>query len=165
MKTMMFALIILVPHFVNAQNTTKEKVKIKKVIQNFRQSIIKKDAVLFNQLFHENPVVWIGVVKDRTQKKVLELNPADTTTFFRVTYESFFKYILKSGKTEEKFENIKIINDDVIASVTFNYSFWNEKAMTNWGNEYWQLIKVKGQWKIVSIIYSYELTKFYPKPL
>jgi len=35
--------------------------------------------------------------------------------------------------------------------------------MANWGNEYWQLIKVKGQWKIVSVIYSYELTEFYPK--
>lgn len=100
MKTMMFALFILVSHFLNAQDTTQEKVKIEKVIQHFRQSIIEKDTVLFNQLFHENPVVWIGVVKERTQKKVLELNPADTTTFFRDTYESFFKYILKSGKTE-----------------------------------------------------------------
>jgi len=70
-------------------------------------------------------VVWIGVVKDRTQKKILELNPADTTNVFRDTYESFFQYIMKSGKKEEKFGKINIINDDVIASVTFDYSFWN----------------------------------------
>ncbi|WP_431295137.1 hypothetical protein [Pedobacter sp. P26] len=165
MKTIMITLFILLSHFANAQDTTHEKVNIEKVVQHFRQSIIEKDTTLFNLLFHENPVVWIGVVKDRTQKKRLELNPADTTSFFRDSYERFFQYIMKSGKKEEKFGNIKIINDDVIASVTFDYSFWNENAITNWGSEYWQLIKVKGKWKIVSVIYSYELTEFYPKPL
>ena len=165
MKAIMFLLFITVSHFVNAQDTIQEKADIEKVVQHFRHSIIEKDSALFHGLFHEDPVIWIGVVKDRTQKKILEREPANTKNFFRDNYRSFFKFIMKSGSQEEKFENIKIINDDVIASVAFDYSFWNEKKMTNWGSEYWQLIKVKGHWKIVSVIYSYELTEFYPKPL
>ncbi|MGQ7856002.1 hypothetical protein ACUN24_17350 [Pedobacter sp. WC2501] len=57
MKTIMITLFIMLSHFVNAQDTTREKVRIEKVVQHFRQSIIEKDSVLFNQLFHENPVV------------------------------------------------------------------------------------------------------------
>jgi len=56
----MITLFIMLSHFVNAQDPTREKVRIEKVVQDLRQSIIEKDAVLFNQLFHENPVVWIG---------------------------------------------------------------------------------------------------------
>jgi hypothetical protein len=37
------------------------------------------------------------------------------------------------------------VDQDVIASITFDYSFWNENTMTNWGSEYWQLIKGEGQ--------------------
>jgi len=53
----MITLFIMLSHFVNAQDPTREKVRIEKVVQDLRQSITKKDAVLFNQLFHENPVV------------------------------------------------------------------------------------------------------------
>jgi len=161
----MLILFLIVSHFTPAQDISQEKLNIEKVVQHFRHSIIEKDSALFHGLFHDDPVVWIGVVRDKTQKKILAQDPSSTKNFFRDTYRSFFQYILKSGKKEEKFENIKIINDDVIATVTFGYSFWNEKKMTNWGSEYWQLIKVEGQWKIVSVIYSYELTEFYPKPL
>lgn len=53
----MITLFIMLSHFVNAQDPTREKVRIEKVVQDFKQSIIEKDAGLFNQLFHENPVV------------------------------------------------------------------------------------------------------------
>lgn len=69
---------------------------------------------------------------------------------------------MEKGGKEEKFEKIRIINDDVIASVSFNYSFQEENTITNWGSEYWHLIKAEGKWKIVSIIYSYENAKFFP---
>jgi len=164
-KTTIILLFLIISHSAVAQDISPEKLDIEKVVQNFRHSIIEKDSALFHGLFHEDPVVWIGVVKDSTQKKILEREPANTKNFSRDNYRSFFKFIMKSGNQEEKFENIKIINDDVIATVTFDYSFWNEKKMTNWGSEYWQLIKTEGKWKIVSVIYSYELTEFYPKPL
>lgn len=43
----MITLFIMLSHFVNAQDPTREKVRIEKVVQDFRQSIIEKDAVLF----------------------------------------------------------------------------------------------------------------------
>ncbi|WDF45358.1 hypothetical protein PQ459_10665 [Chryseobacterium sp. KACC 21268] len=52
----------------------------------------------------------------------------------------------------------------MIASVTFGYSFYQDSTMTNWGNEYWHLIKAEGKWKIASMIYSYENADFFQKP-
>ncbi|GEN77179.1 hypothetical protein CHA01nite_29190 [Chryseobacterium hagamense] len=122
--------------------------------------MIRKDSAAFQSLFHENPVVWIGVVKNRSQQKRLEKNPANRKNYFKDAWQNFFRYIMEKGRKEEKFENIRIINDDVIASVTFDYSFLEENTVTNWGSESWHLIKAEGKWKIVSLIYSYENATF-----
>jgi len=157
--------IILMPlsNLAMAQHYTKEKTEIEKVVQQFKESIIQKDSATFYSLFHEDPVIWIGVVKNRSQQKRLKKNPENHQNYFSDTYQNFFRYILEKGEKEEKFEHVRIINDDVIASITFDYSFRERNSITNWGKEYWQLIKVEGKWKIVSIIYSYENASFFPK--
>jgi len=162
MKTLSLNIFMLISHFAMAQHFAAEKKEIQHVVWQFKESIIQKDSATFNSLFHENPVVWIGIVKNRSQQKRLEINPSNRKNYFKDTYENFFRYIMEKGGKEEKFEQIRIINDDVIASVSFNYSFREENTMTNWGSEYWQLIKAEGKWKIVSIIYSYENAKFFP---
>ncbi len=164
MKTILLIIFILLSNFMMAQNLTNEKAEIGKVLQQFKESIIKKDSTTFYSLFHENPVTWIGVVKNKTQQKRLEKNPLNTKNYFEDTYKNFFKYIMEKASKEEKFEHIKIVNDDVIASVTFDYSFYEDNKISNWGNEYWHLIKAEGKWKIVSIIYSYENAEFFAKP-
>lgn len=156
MKTINFLIFILLSNFAFAQNSVKEKAEIEKIVTQFKKSIIQKDSVTFYGLFHEDPVVWIGLVKNKSQQKRLELNPSKTKNYFKGSYQNFFSFILKKEQKEEKFENIKIVNDDVIASVTFDYSFWIEGKMNNWGSESWHLIKANGNWKIVSIIYSIE---------
>ncbi|SDF91459.1 Putative lumazine-binding [Pedobacter terrae] len=161
MRTRCLSIFMLMSHFAIAQHFAAEKKEIQCVVSQFKESIIKKDSATFNGLFHENPVVWIGVVKNRSQQKRLEGNSANRKNYFKDTYQNFFHYIMEKGGKEEKFEKIRIINDDVIASVSFNYSFREENTITNWGSEYWHLIKAEGKWKIVSIVYSYESAKFF----
>lgn len=163
MKNIILIVVMLLGNQAMAQHFTKEKTEIKKIVKQFKESIIRKDSTTFYSLFHEDPVVWIGVVKNRSQQKRLEKNPGNGKNFFSDTYKNFFRYIMETGVKEETFENIRIINDDVIASVTFNYSFREGKDTTNWGSEYWHLIKAQGQWKIASIIYSYEDAKIFPR--
>jgi hypothetical protein len=43
-------------------------------------------------------------------------------------------------KAEEKYSNVNIWNDNTIATLYFNYSFWLGGKETNWGTETWQLI-------------------------
>lgn len=60
---------ILLSNFTMAQNFVSEKAEIRKVVQQFKESLIKKDPATFYSLFHENPVIWIGVLKNRIQQK------------------------------------------------------------------------------------------------
>lgn len=150
-------------NFISAQQTSKDKQEIHQLLNSFMQSIIKKDSVTFNSLFFEGNVNWIGVIKEKSQAKTIEDNPSIVKNYFTSTYTSFIQSILRNKKSEEKFENIVIQNDDAIASVTFDYSFWSEDSMTNWGNEYWQLVKINGKWKISSVLFSIEISKYYPK--
>ncbi|WP_394678660.1 hypothetical protein [uncultured Sphingobacterium sp.] len=46
----------LLSNFTMAQNFVSEKAEIGKVVQQFKESIIKKDSATFYSLFHENPV-------------------------------------------------------------------------------------------------------------
>lgn len=155
---------MLFSHLAAAQKYNAEQKEIQNVIRQFKESIIRKDSAAFHRMFHENPVVWTGVVKNRSQQKRLEKNPGNRKNYFKDTYEIFFRYIMEKGRKEEKFKNIRIINDDVVASVTFDYSFFEENTVTNWGSESWHLIKAEGKWKIVSIIYSYENALLFPNP-
>jgi hypothetical protein len=164
MKTAITILLLFVSlNFISAQQTSKDKEEIHQLLNSFMQSIVKKDSVTFNSLFFEGNVNWIGVIKEKSQAKRIEVNPSIVKNYFTSTYTSFIQSILRDKKSEEKFENIVIQNDDAIASVTFDYSFWSEDSMTNWGNEYWQLVKINGQWKISSVLFSIEISKYYPK--
>ncbi|WP_433814461.1 hypothetical protein [Flavobacterium johnsoniae] len=164
MKTAITILLLFVSlNFISAQQTSKDKEEIHQLLNSFMQSIVKKDSVTFNSLFFKGNVNWIGVIKEKSQAKTIEDNPSIVKNYFTNTYTSFIQSILRDKKSEEKFENIVIQNDDAIASVTFDYSFWSEDSMTNWGNEYWQLVKINGQWKISSVLFSIEISKYYPK--
>ncbi|WP_449386879.1 hypothetical protein [Chryseobacterium lineare] len=57
----------------------------------------------------------------------------------------------------------RIENDYTIGSVTFDYSFWIDNQMKNYGKEFWHLIRTDGEWKIISVVFSYELAEFYPE--
>ncbi|MGN7812276.1 hypothetical protein [Flavobacterium sp. 22076] len=164
MKTAITILLLFVSlNFISAQQTSKDKEEIHQLLNSFMQSIVKKDSVTFNSLFFKGNVNWIGVIKEKSQAKTIKDNPSIVKNYFTSTYTSFIQSILRDKKSEEKFENIVIQNDDAIASVTFDYSFWSEDSMTNWGNEYWQLVKINGQWKISSVLFSIEISKYYPK--
>jgi hypothetical protein len=57
-------------------------------------------------------------------------------------------------KAEEKYSNVSIWNDNTIATLFFNYSFWIGGKETNWGIETWQLLFNGKEWKIMSALFS-----------
>lgn len=152
-------LTILITQISFSQNKNKEE--LNKVLNTFMESIVKSDSITFYNLFLEKQVNWVGVYKDRTQQKRLEKD-LKNEAFFTDDYKTFFRSV--NGQAEEKFDNIKIIEDGNLASINFDYSFWFKQKMFNWGKESWQLIKIDGKWKITSVVFSMELTKYFPQP-
>lgn len=161
-------IIIIISSIINTsfgQQKNASQKDINLVIKTFMRCIVEKDSVTFYGLFHSNPVAWVGVYKDRTQQKRLEKDSTAEDSFTD-NYKDFYRSLSNPQKRyEEQFDNIRIIEDGSIASATFDYSFWFEGKMFNWGSEHWGLIKTNGKWKITSVIFSMELTKYFEKPL
>jgi hypothetical protein len=152
-------LILIIAIFLSVQFSFAQIVKendqkeIEKVVNEFMKSFVDKDSVKFQALFHKDPVVWIGVFKDKTQFQRKKKNP-NVADYNQETYKTFFKGLYKMGAIEEKFYNLKIINDDKIASVNFDFELFENGKKLTWGKEIWGLIKTNGEWKITTVLFS-----------
>lgn len=138
------------------QKDDNEVTEVRKVLNTFMDCLIHKDSARFYSLFQDGPVAWVGVYKPKTERQTLEKD-STAKTVFNGDYRRFYRGILRDAATEEKFTNIVIQSDDRVASVIFDYSFWLDGKMTNWGKESWSLVKISGKWKISSVIFSIEL--------
>ena len=140
-----------------------DKDDIKKIINTFMTCLVKKDSVQFYNLFKAEPVVWVGVWKDKTHQDRISKDNTKKN-YFVSDYKDFYRGISDLGAIEEKFYNIKIDNDESIATVSFDYSFWENGQKMNWGKESWHLVKIKDSWKITSVIFSMDFEKVNPEP-
>ncbi|MEC4048505.1 nuclear transport factor 2 family protein [Flavobacterium sp. SUN046] len=141
-----------------------DKDEINKKVKLFMDCIIKKDTVQFYSLFNSEPTVFKGVFKEKSQKDGVRKNPSKFISFISTSYKDFYSSISDNGANQEKFNNIKIDEDGYVASLSFDYSFWNMKKKINWGKEIWSMIKVNGKWQITSIIFSLEFEDVVPEP-
>ncbi|WP_374443096.1 nuclear transport factor 2 family protein [Epilithonimonas sp.] len=157
MKTriLLFVTFLLFSNNSFSQNKTSEdKKQIQLIINTFMNCLTKKDSTKFYSLFYSDPVVWAGVTKHKTFSQELKKD-GNAKDSFRSDYKSFYRYFYDKP-IEEKFSNIKILDDGYIATVIFDYSFWEKGTKMNWGKESWAMIKADGKWKITSIIFSTE---------
>ena len=149
-----------------AQQKTDDKAAINKILDQYTKSVIEKDSITFYDLFNEGTVTWCAAIKDRSQAREMEKKGAKmvSSNYFSGSYKGFLRALFHYKSTEDKFDNVRIIEDGTVASLTMDYSFWANDKMTNWGSKYLTLIKRDGKWKITSVIYSLELTDYYEQP-
>ncbi|PUB29378.1 hypothetical protein C8J95_10629 [Elizabethkingia sp. YR214] len=76
MKSINLIIVTLLSNLTMDQHFAKEKTEIEKEVQQFKESIVKKDSATFYSLFHEDLVVWIGIVKTKSPQKRLKKNPS-----------------------------------------------------------------------------------------
>ncbi|MDP9076944.1 MAG: nuclear transport factor 2 family protein [Bacteroidota bacterium] len=149
-----------------AQQATDNKKEINIIIHKYIKSVIEKDSTTFYDLFNDGPVTWCAAVKDRSQAREIEKKGVKATgsNYFSGSYKGFFRSLYRYKSTEDKFDNIRIVEDGTVALVAMDYSFWANNKMTNWGGKYLSLIKRDGKWKITSVIFSLELTDYFEQP-
>lgn len=146
-----------------AQKISADKKEIHNLIKKYSESVIKRDSIAFYDLFNADNVVWCGALMEKSQQKEIEKKGIEKarSNYFFGSYKGFLRGLFRYQSTEDKFDNIHIIEDGTVASVTMDYSFWANNKMTNWGEKYLSLIKRNGKWKITSVIYSLELTSYF----
>ena len=137
----------------NADDLTK----IRGVLEEFRQDIIRKDGNALKTLMLHPNVLFHSIDNQESVDNARKLN-AQFDGIGPSALDGFAKFLATSkDKLEEKFHNMEIRQDGDLGLATFNYDFCVNDKVTNYGVEHWQLCRIDGQWKIVSVVWtSYE---------
>ena len=134
----------------NADDLTK----IRGVLEEFRQDIIHKDGYALTKLML-NPNVLFHHTNTQEEVDGARKYNAQFDGIGPSQLDGFVKFLATSkDKLEEKFYNIEIRQDGVLGLVTLNYDFRVNDKVTNSGIEHWQLCKIDGQWKILSVVWT-----------
>jgi ketosteroid isomerase-like protein len=134
----------------NADDLTK----IRSVLEEFRQDIIHKDGYAITKLML-NPNVLFHEIDDQKEVDSARKINAQFDGIGPSHLDGFARFLSTSkDKLEEKFHNIEIRQDGDLGLVTFNYDFVVNDKVANSGLEHWQVRKIDGQWKIMSIVWT-----------
>lgn len=131
--------------------------EVRKVVENFRTSLIEKNKPLFLSLFLEGNIGWQSVTEDKSLSRVKVKNPKTVKVIIdpKDNYLSFIDWIVEDKKrVEETFSDIKISTDGDVASARFDYAFLYDGRETNHGQEHWLLVRTENGWKIFSVAWS-----------
>jgi hypothetical protein len=131
-----------------------DKGQIMKVFTTYMNCIMNKDSLTFCNLFALDSVSFYGVNAQASYNEFLKKYPK-AQLILKDNYRKFIRFVVSSKqKAEEKYSNVYIWNDNTIATLYFNYSFWIDGKETNWGIETWQLMFNGKEWKIMSALFS-----------
>lgn len=162
LKTQLVLLIICsfsIPAFSQNNTYRQNEESLKKVIASFQESIIKKDSITFKSLFFDDKVSFVGIMSPQTEQSIKKNYP-DFEGIAVSNSSKFIKEICTSEKKqEEKFYNVNIQSDSLLAFISFDYSFWSNGNIFQWGNENWSLVFAENKWFITGVNYSIRFPK------
>jgi len=151
-------------HSFGQQNAETAKKDIQQVVATYFNCIVNKDSATFCNLFALDSVSFYGVNSPQTYQGYLKQYPK-AQLIQKDNYRGFIHFVVSSKKkAEEKYSNVNIWNDNTIATIFFNYSFWIDNKETNWGIETWELIFNGKEWKIMSALFSINDPRVEPDP-
>lgn len=128
--------------------------KIRGVVEEFRQDVIRKDGYALTKLMLNPNVLFHHINNQQEIDGARKLN-AQFDGVGPSQLDGFVKFLATSkDKLEEKFYNVEIRQDADLGLVTFNYDFVINDKVQNTGLEHWQVCKIDGQWKILSVTWT-----------
>jgi ketosteroid isomerase-like protein len=128
--------------------------KIRSVLEEFRQDIIRKDGYALTKLVL-NPDVLFHHINNQEEVDSARKYNAQFDGIGPSQLDGFAKLLATSkDKLEERFRNIEIRQDGDLGLVTFNYDFVINDKVHHSGIEHWQVCKIDGQWKILSVTWT-----------
>ena len=128
--------------------------RIRGLLDEFRQDIIRKDRNALTKLVL-NPNVLFHHINGQDEVDSARKKNAQFDGIGPSELDGFAQFLATSkDKIEEKFHNIEIRQDGDLGLVTFNYDFVINDKVHHSGVEHWQVCKIDGQWKILSIAWT-----------
>jgi|SRR5580704_12983720 hypothetical protein len=139
---------------IESNSNADDVTKIRSLLEEFRQDIIHKDGYALTKLML-NPNVLFHSIDDQAHVDSARKYNAQFDGIGPSDLDGFAKFLSTSkDKLEEKYYGIEIRQDGDLGLVTLNYDFVVNDKVTNSGLEHWQLRKMDGQWKILSVVWT-----------
>ena len=127
---------------------------IRSLLEEFRQDIIHKDGHAITKLMLNSNVLFHSIDNQKAVDSARKYD-AQFDGIGPSALDGFAKFLSTSkDKLEEKFHNIEIRQDGDLGLVTFNYDFVINDKVHHSGLEVWQVCKIDGQWKILSVTWT-----------
>jgi len=136
------------------QSNADDITKIRAVLEEFRQAIIHKDGHALTKLLLNPNVLFHHT---NTQEEIDSARKLDAhfDGIGPSQLDGFVAFLATSkDKVEERFHNIEIRQDGPLGLVTCNYEFVENDKVIKSGLEHWQVCKIDGQWKILSVTWT-----------
>jgi len=128
--------------------------KIRSMVEEFRQDIIHKDGYALTKLML-NPDVLFHHINNQEEVDSARKYNAQFDGIGPSQLDGFAKLLATSkDKLDENFRNIEIRQDGDLGLVTFDYDFVINDKVHHSGLEHWQVCKIDGQWKILSVTWT-----------
>jgi hypothetical protein len=143
-----------------------DSAEIGAVIKRFDAAIRAQDLEALRSVFHENTISWRATGHPSSRAWI---EKATNTPVAALEDQGAHQLIgapeVKGSALAERFGPPMIVSDGQLATVTFRYAFTENGQVSNWGSESWQMIKGDSGWRIVNLLFSYNLQNVAPMPL
>ena len=128
--------------------------KIGNLLEEFRRDITHKDGYALTKLMLNPNVLFHSIDNQESVDNARRLN-AQFDGIGPSALDGFATLLAASkDKLEETFHNIEIRQDGDLGLVTFNYDFVINDKVHHSGLEHWQVRKIDGHWKILSVTWT-----------
>jgi hypothetical protein len=128
--------------------------KIGNLLEEFCQDIIHKDGDTLKKLMLNPNVLFHSIDNQESVDNARKLN-AQFDGIGPSALDGFVTLLATSkDKLEERVYNTEIRQDGDLGLVTFNYDFVINDKVHHSGLEHWQVRKIDGQWKILSVTWT-----------
>jgi hypothetical protein len=128
--------------------------RIGNLLEEFRQDIIRKDGYALTKLMLNPSVLFHSIDNQESVDNARKLN-AQFDGIGPSALDGFVTLLATSkDRLEETFHNVEIRQDGDLGVVTFNYDFVINDKIHHSGLEHWQVRKIDGQWKILSVTWT-----------
>jgi ketosteroid isomerase-like protein len=122
-------------------STTADIKAIEKVTVDFRTALKARNVKQLSSL----------LLNDR----ILFASPSSADSVPVTGARDFLDFVATAKvPIEERYYNVKIVQDGNLAWVTFDFDFLENGKIVNYGVEVWQMIKGADGWKILSVVWS-----------
>jgi ketosteroid isomerase-like protein len=128
--------------------------KISALLEDFRQDVIHKDGDALKKLLLNPDVLFHSVEGQDSIDSARKVDPR-FDGIGPSALDGFLTLLATSkDKLEETVYNTEIRQDGDLGLVTFNYDFVINDKIHHSGLEHWQVRKIDGQWKILSVTWT-----------